>query len=303
MRKILVLGHARHGKDTVAEMIASYLGESYKASSEICASFVREAMLPDYVYRSSKECFEDRVNHRAKWHSIIKEYCRYDKAKLGALIFKDNLIYCGIRDTEELNAVLVKFKPLVIWVDASHRMPPESPDSMNISYRAGWSVVSNNFGVLELQESVEALMDEYYVDKWTKRFTQQAHMVATYSKDPDCKVGCVIVSPDKNEQVIGYNGLPRGVDHAGDKLAFTIHAELNAILNARRDLRGWTLYTTKPPCTPCATTIAQVGISKVVTASFDESSSWHEDQVVAKQLLEVSNVDYVQLRDDTKRIN
>ncbi len=302
MRKILVVGHARHGKDTVAEIIADYLGESYKASSEICASFVREAMLPNIAYSSDKECFEDRVNHRAKWHNIIKEYCAEDKARLGTLIYKENLIYCGVRDTEELDAILEKFNPLVIWVDADSRVPRESASSMNIKYRNGWPVARNNGTMEWLKKEVLSCL-EGYADKWDKRFMAQAETVATYSKDPDCQVGCIIVSPDKNEQVIGYNGLPRGVECATDKLAITVHAELNAILNARRDLSGWTLYSTKPPCSHCAAAIVQAGIIGVVTTEFKRSSDWVKNQAIAKQLFEDANIVFTQLRDGVKITN
>ena len=302
MRKILVVGHARHGKDTVAEIIADYLGESHKASSERCASFVREAMLPNIVYGTDKECFEDRVNHRAKWHSIIKEYCADDKARLGTLIYKDNLIYCGIRDTEELNAILAKFNPYVIWVDAAGRVPLEASSSMNIEYRPGWPRVRNTGAMVWLKEEVLSCIGTY-ANKWAKRFMAQADIVATYSKDPDCQVGCVIVSPGNNEQVIGYNGLPRGVDYATDKSELTVHAELNAILNARRDLSGWTLYSTKPPCSNCAATIVQAGIANVVTVGFDKASSWYKNQLVAKQLFEGTNIGFTQLRDGMKITN
>jgi hypothetical protein len=35
-----------------------------------------------YGYKTSEECFEDRVNHRSEWYDMICEYNLNDKAKL-----------------------------------------------------------------------------------------------------------------------------------------------------------------------------------------------------------------------------
>lgn len=44
----------------------------------------------------------------------------------------------------------------------------------------------------------------------------------------------------------------------------TIHAEQNAIIHARTDLRGATAYTTLSPCWICMRLLVQAGISRVV---------------------------------------
>lgn len=107
--------------------------------------------------------------------------------------------------------------------------------------------------------------------KWDGRFIQQAELVASWSKDPSTKVGAVIVRPNNTVASVGYNGFPRGVDDSPDRLAnreeklsLTIHAELNAILNAREDLTGCSIYVTHPPCVQCACAIKQAGIEQVI---------------------------------------
>ena len=290
MRKILIVGHARHGKDSVAEIIAEHTGQSYTASSMICTSFVRSAMRFTKTYLSDQECFDDRVNHRATWHKIIANYCKEDKSALAELIYKTNLIYCGIRDTAELDAVIARFNPMVIWVDASDRLPLEPASSMNIKRRSDWAVIWNDDSIDCLKTAVLERIEGHYLPKWDYRFSEQAKVVATWSKDPAKQVGCVLVSPDRNELAIGYNGLPRGIDKADDKLAMTVHAELNAILNARRNLTGWTLYSTEAPCLQCATSIVQAGLARVVAPIVNPHSSWADSQYQAQSLLKSANI-------------
>lgn len=110
-------------------------------------------------------------------------------------------------------------------------------------------------------------------NKWDKRFLRLAREIASWSKDPSTKVGAVIVRSDKTIVSLGYNGFPRGVpdtpeklQHRDTKLAHTVHAELNAILNAREPLRGTTLYTWPiEPCSHCKAAIIQAGITNIVT--------------------------------------
>lgn len=116
---------------------------------------------------------------------------------------------------------------------------------------------------------------------WDGRFIELAQHVASWSKDPKCKVGAVLVSPDKHQIVPGYNGFPRGVKDYDTRLedkytknTLTVHAELNAILNARQSVAGWTLYCTKAICADCAKAIIQAGITKVVSPATPDSSSW-----------------------------
>jgi dCMP deaminase len=47
------------------------------------------------------------------------------------------------------------------------------------------------------------------------------------------------------------------------KYKFFIHAEANAILDAKQDLRGAILYSTLQPCCECIKLIAGAGIDRV----------------------------------------
>ena len=124
--------------------------------------------------------------------------------------------------------------------------------------------------------------------------------VAQWSKDPSTKVGAVIVD-DKNRVVsMGFNGFPRGTSDAeqryGDrelKLKQIIHAEINAILFAKQDLAGCTLYVTPlAPCAQCASVIIQSGITRVVSLPNRENSKWIEHMKLAQTNFKDANVSF-----------
>lgn len=108
--------------------------------------------------------------------------------------------------------------------------------------------------------------------KWDSRFMGMARLVASWSKDPSTKVGAVITR-GKVVVSLGFNGLARGVGDSTEryenrdfKYPAILHAEVNALLFARQDLVGCTIYTwPMPPCATCAAMIIQSGITRVVT--------------------------------------
>lgn len=105
---------------------------------------------------------------------------------------------------------------------------------------------------------------------WDDTFMVIAETIAKRSKDPNTKVGAVIV--DKSNRVIslGYNGLVSGMNFSHikmeDKNQYMIHAEANALLQVdnRMRLEGATVYVTLSPCQDCAQALAQTGIKRVV---------------------------------------
>lgn len=127
--------------------------------------------------------------------------------------------------------------------------------------------------------------------KWVRRFIQLAEEVATWSKDPDRHVGALIVK-DRHVVATGYNGPPRGVNDTYGisterKLMRTIHAELNAILEAKMDLAGCVIFCTTMPCASCMAVIIQSGITDVHVLREPEhpkstwAASWEEAKKMA----------------------
>lgn len=136
------------------------------------------------------------------------------------------------------------------------------------------------------------------MDKWDTRFMSLAQLVSSWSKDPSTQVGAVITRPDKTIASLGYNGLPRGVSDdevllqdKQYKLARTVHAELNAILNCANKPVGCTLYVWPlPPCSHCATAIIQSGIVEVVSPPIDPCSSWYDSCAITQEMFDCAGV-------------
>jgi len=139
----------------------------------------------------------------------------------------------------------------------------------------------------------------YFNATWNRRFLDLAGQIAQWSKDPDCKVGAVIVTPERRIVSTGYNGFPSGYsdDYLNcdkeKKNAMTIHAELNAILNSTTDLAGTILYVTKDPCLECCKAIVQAGIIQVVLGRPEYGSAWAASQNAGHLLLNEVNVHVV----------
>lgn len=120
--------------------------------------------------------------------------------------------------------------------------------------------------------------------KWDMRMLGLAEHVSEWSKDLSTQVGAVIADQKNRVVSLGYNGFPRGVEDRApvsrdSKLRRTLHAEKNAILFAKRDLDGCTLYVTEHPCAVCAAEIIQSGITRVVhiPSSQDFMERWKAD--------------------------
>lgn len=140
---------------------------------------------------------------------------------------------------------------------------------------------------------------------WDEYFMGVALLAAERSKDPNTQVGACIVDSDNRIVSTGYNGFPYGCsdneypwDREGDtqntKYAYVVHAELNAILNARgRSVVGTTLYVALFPCNECAKAIIQSGITEVVYLSDKYANT--PGTLISKRMLKSAGVTLRQL--------
>ena len=139
--------------------------------------------------------------------------------------------------------------------------------------------------------------------KWHDRLIGIADFIASWSKDPAKKVGAVIVDSKRRILSTGYNGFPRGVPDFEElyrdkpmKYPRVVHAELNAILNAKTDLEGSTLYVTHAPCCECAKAIIQSGITAVYVKNADSTSEkWKRSVEVANEMFAYAKIDVYSL--------
>ena len=126
------------------------------------------------------------------------------------------------------------------------------------------------------------------MSKWDESFLELAKQIASWSKDPSTQVGCVVVGPDREIRSTGFNGLPRGIEDSEDRLnnreikyPMICHAEENAIMHAARigiSLKDCTAYVTWPPCTRCARSLIQAGVSEIIyPKGIDIPDRWIQD--------------------------
>lgn len=158
--KYIIVGHARHGKDTIADLFAKGMGLSWQSSSMAAAEHVVMPYLAErgISYSSLDECFEDRYNHRKAWYDAITEYNTPDKTRLARKIFETNDIYVGMRNREELLACKEQLGVCVIWVDASLRLPPEPASSMTIKEEDADFIINNNGSLSETLVGIGVLV-------------------------------------------------------------------------------------------------------------------------------------------------
>jgi len=105
-------------------------------------------------------------------------------------------------------------------------------------------------------------------------FMSIAKVVATRSTCPRKHVGAVLVR-DRRILATGYNGSIYGGDHCHDKGCIidnghcvrTVHAELNAILQAAKngvDTSYSIMYVTASPCLACYKALVNAGVKRIV---------------------------------------
>lgn len=158
---LLIIGHARHGKDTVAEMISNLTGYKFESSSAAAARiFIFDNLKDKYGYKDFNECYEDRMERRKEWYDLICDFNKEDKSKLAKEIMKDSNIYVGMRSNEECEKCLSdKVFDIVIGV-FDPRKPLEPSTSFNIDLWSKSDIVIVNKGSLEdLENKVKLIFN------------------------------------------------------------------------------------------------------------------------------------------------
>ncbi len=107
---------------------------------------------------------------------------------------------------------------------------------------------------------------------WSDYLYGFAAHAATKSKD-GTQVGAALVGPEREVRLTAFNGPPRGVRDSEErrerptKYLFASHAEANLIAFAAREgirTKGCTVFVTHYPCSSCARTLIQAGVSHLV---------------------------------------
>lgn len=138
-------------------------------------------------------------------------------------------------------------------------------------------------------------------EKWDLRFLRLAKEISSYSLDPSTKAGAVIVDPSQRLISVGYNGFARGVNDDPEryadrdfKIGCIVHAEVNAIIFAKRDLTDCALYTWPfLCCSNCAGVVIQSGIKFCICPPMpeDKKERWAKSMDRAKLQFDEAGVD------------
>ena len=172
--KILIIGHAKHGKDLVGTLLARVLNLEVCSSSKFMAKNWIWKIWGKDRYTTFEEMYEDRVTdkNRPVWANLISAYNTPNKARLAEEILEHNYsIYTGMRRRDEFEAC--KDKNLfnyVIWVDRSDIEPNESKDSMELTSKDADIIIENNSSVYNLKKEVFYVSEHINntIDKFSK---------------------------------------------------------------------------------------------------------------------------------------
>lgn len=145
--------------------------------------------------------------------------------------------------------------------------------------------------------------------KWDLRFLANAKLISSYSKDKT-KIGAILVK-DKRILTSGYNGFPALIEDTSErlstreiKLKYTIHAEMNAILQAGKhgiDIHNSTCYIFGlTPCQECAKHLVVAGVKRViysVRTSHVNNPEWLEQFKFVTDLFNEAKIDLLAYSD------
>lgn len=141
---------------------------------------------------------------------------------------------------------------------------------------------------------------------WDEYFMGVALLAAQRSKDPNTQVGACIVDTQNRIISTGYNGFPQGCSddifpwnrdeaRGETKYQFVVHAELNAVLNARdKSLVGSKIYVALFPCNECAKAIIQSGIREVIYLS--DKYNGTPSTVASRKMLDAAGIKLTQIK-------
>lgn len=172
--KIMVIGNARHGKDSTCNILHDLYRLNFVSSSYFVAEIavrpyleqLRTPCIPRGLhYTDLESCYADRINHRSHWFNAIASYNFNDPARLGRELFKKYDIYCGLRRREEFLALRAeKVFDVCFWVDRSKHEKQEERSSNTLDMSVADYIIDNNGTLEDLEVNVMEIMDRAIYD-------------------------------------------------------------------------------------------------------------------------------------------
>lgn len=157
----LIIGDARHGKDTVAKYLNKYGGLTFKDSSmEALNIFLLDVLIEKYgkKYESKEQAYHDRVNNRKIWYDEISKYNNPDPSRLAKDIMRSSDMYVGMRRIAEINACkAIGLFDLIIGVfNPNVEREDVSSNTVDV-FKHSDILLFNNEGLEEIEEKCKRL--------------------------------------------------------------------------------------------------------------------------------------------------
>lgn len=146
-----------------------------------------------------------------------------------------------------------------------------------------------------------------HIEKAKKYLELARYNAELFSKDPNTKVGAIILTPDFSRVLsTGINGFPRKFnDEQGPrwerpmKYNYVSHAECNSVCNAARSgtsIDDSVIVVTMFPCMNCTKLLIQAGIIKVYSPKPDmDSERWASEFKVSLEMLKEVGIEIIYL--------
>lgn len=203
--KLLILGYARHGKDSVAEIMRDLFGLKFISSSVFCG---QEALWNQWgiaKYSSFDEMFEDRHNHRVLWMEMISAYNTPNKTRTAKTMFERGYdLYVGMRRQDELDACReANCFDKVIWVDRPDY--PVETGSMDITKESAKPdfIISNDGTLEDLTRKVGEVIHQIHLEGFIWRIEEPINE-ATVAKIPQSEEVDLLVIPEGAKKVLDH---------------------------------------------------------------------------------------------------
>lgn len=197
--RLLIIGHARHGKDSFAEILRDLIGISFESSSHFVGERCVWPMWGEERYDTFEEFFEDRITdvNRKVWGDLIDAYTTPDKARVAREMFAEgNDVYVGQRRRAEYQACMnQKMFDHVIWVDRSEHLPDEQFASMELNADDANIIIDNNGLESGLLTAAVDLQDRLHREGFLVNYVEEVKSPVFVSKRSKSSQNKLITQP------------------------------------------------------------------------------------------------------------
>ena len=144
------------------------------------------------------------------------------------------------------------------------------------------------------------------ITKWDYRYLEIAKKVSMWSKDPSTQCGSVIIDTKNKIVSTGFNGFPKRIEDSKSrylnrnlKYQLVIHSEINALLQAKISVNGFSIYSYPMiPCIRCCVILIQAGIKKIVTCLMPKKLENRWDPILNENILKEANIELIYINSD-----